>query len=95
MASVRVVLEVVAEADADLKVDNRFVRAKQGSNAVFTIRADSLPGFTSDINLDTNLLPEGAVATFGDSSLAYNGTTTLTIDTTNITPGTHEFYITG
>ena len=93
--SIRVILEVVAAADFDLKVPVRRIRVKKGDNAVFTIEADSLSGFTSDIDLATVSAPAGSTVAFGDSTLAYNGTTTMTVGTASVNAGTYQFDITG
>lgn len=95
MATTRVVLEVVDTADFELKVPKRSLRAKQGEAAVYTVNAESLSGYTADINLTVTGLPTGATGTFGDSSLAYNGSTTLTVDTGTGAVGTYDITITG
>jgi len=95
VASVRVILDIVESADADIKVPFRHIRAKKGDNAVFTIDADSLPGYTGDVDLSVSGTPSGASASFGTTPIAYNGTTTLTIDTGTAEVGTYELTITG
>lgn len=95
VASVIVVLEVVSAADFDLKVPVKHLRVKQGDNAVYTVKADSMSGYTADIDLTVSGVPSGATAAFGDASLAYNGSTTMTIDTGTATPGTYNLTITG
>ena len=95
MASVTVILEIVEAADADIKVPIKKVRAKKGDNAVFTIEADALSGYTSDVDLSVTGVPTGASSSFGDSSLAYNGITTLTVDTGTADAGTYKLVITG
>jgi hypothetical protein len=95
VASVKVILEIVSSADFDLKIPIRRIRAKQGDNAVFTIKADSISGYTDNIDLSVSGVPSGATPTFADDPLAYNGTTTLTIATGAAAVGTHEIVITG
>jgi hypothetical protein len=95
VASVRVILEVVAAADADIKVPIKKIRAKQGDNAVYTIQADALSGYTSDVDLSVSGVPAGASSSFADSSIAYNGSTTLTVDTGTAAVGEYELIITG
>ena len=95
VASVRVELEVVAAADFDLKVPVRHIRVKAGDDAVFTVEAESLSGYTSDINLTVAGVPSGASSAFGDSSLAYNASTTMTVSTGTAAAGTYDLTITG
>ena len=95
VASVTVILEIVAAADADLKVPIKYIRAKQGDNAVFTVEADALSGYTSDTDLSVAGVPSGATSAFGDASLAYNASTSMTIDTGTAAVGTYKLVITG
>lgn len=95
VASVRVVLEIVASADADIKVPFRYIRAKQGDNAVYTIEAEAQGGYVGDVDLSVSGTPSGASAAFGDATIAYNGSTTLTIDTGTAAVGTYDLIITG
>jgi len=95
VASVRVVLEITESADADIKVPFRRIRAKQGDNAVFTIQADALSGYTDNVDLSVSGVPTGATSEFGATPIAYNGSTTLTVDTGTAAVGEHELIITG
>jgi len=95
VANVRIILEIVDEADFELKVPVRRLRAKQGDNAVFTIQADAVSGYTSNIDLSVSGVPTGASSEFGASQIAYNGSTTLTIDTGTATADEYEITITG
>jgi len=65
VGSVRVILDIVASADADIKVPFRHVRAKQGDNAVFTIEADPIGGYTGDADLSVSGVPTGATSALG------------------------------
>jgi hypothetical protein len=95
VASVRILLDIVDSADADLKIPFKHLRAKKGDSAVFTVQADSLPGYTSNIDLSVSGVPSGATATFANDPLAYNGKTTLTINTGTAAVGSYEITVTG
>ena len=95
MGSVRVILEVVASDDCAPKVPIRRIRVKQGDSAVFTVMADPTAGYTGDMDLSASGVPTGASGVFADSSIAYNASTTYTVDSGTAAVGEHEITITG
>jgi hypothetical protein len=95
VGSVRVILEVVAVDDCSPKVPIRRIRVKQGDNAVFTVQADPTAGYTGTMDLSASGVPTGASGVFADSNIAYNESTTYTVDSGTAAVGEHEIVITG
>jgi hypothetical protein len=95
VGSVRVILEVVAAEDCAPKVPIRKIRVKQGDNAVFTIEANPTAGYAGDMDLSASGVPTGATGTFADTTIAYNESTTFTVDSGTASVGEHEITITG
>lgn len=95
VGSVRVILEVVASDDCAPKVPIRKIRVKQGDNAVFTVIADPTAGYTGDMDLSASGVPSGASGEFAEEQIAYNESTTYTVDSGTAAVGEHEITITG
>ena len=95
MATTRVILEIVDSDDCAPKVPVKWIRAKKGADAVFTIEAAPTAGYAGDMDLSVSGVPSGATSAFASSTIAYNESTTLTIDTGTATAGTYTLDITG
>ena len=95
VGSVRVILEVVASDDCAPKVPVRKIRVKQGDNAVFTVNADPTAGYSGEMDLSASGVPAGASGLFADATIAYNESTTYTVDSGTAEAGEHVITITG
>jgi len=87
--SIDVKLELSATADFNLVVKDRRETVVAGTDAVYTVEAEWLTGYTDDIDLTVTGSPSGATAVFADNVLSSGESSTLTIGTTGVTPGTH------
>ena len=84
-----------ASETARLYVEKPHVRVVAGEDAHYVIRVESYSGFTANITLDATGLPTNATDAYGTNPIAYNGSTTATITTASVSPGTHSIYFTG
>ena len=66
----------------------------QGVSATFTATVNPLTGFTGVVAFSVTGLPAGA-ASFSPASVSASGTTTLTVSTNALTPGSYPLRITG
>ena len=89
-ASIR--LDLRTDPDFTIKVPTRRATAIQGTNATYTVDTDGLGTYDDDIDLDTSFA-EGVDFSFAVDPIGYESSTTLTVDTTNLSPGTHDFTI--
>ncbi len=64
----------------------------QGSSATYTVTVGASGGFSGTVNLSQSGLPNG---TFTPSSVAGSGSSTLSVNTSAISPGNYQFTITG
>ncbi len=66
------------------------------SSGTATLKTGSLGGFSTNITLSASLLPAGTTVSFGATSIAPGGSTTVTLNNTNsLTAGTYTIKITG
>ena len=67
----------------------------QGQSASYTVTVTFVGGFGQGVSLSVTGLPAGAIPSFSQSSIASSGTSTLTVATNIVTPGTYQLTITG
>jgi subtilase family serine protease len=63
-----------------------------GTNASFTLTVGSIAGFSSEVDFTQSGLPN---AVFAPASVTGSGSTTLTVTTSGVTPGSYPFTISG
>ena len=87
----KVRLDLRASADFRIIVPDRRETVVQGTNATYLVEADALTGYVDQESLDVTGLAEGVGFSFGKNPLVGDDSTTLTIDSTNLSAGTHYF----
>jgi hypothetical protein len=92
-ASVR--LDLRGDADFRLAIPVRRKYVVAGADAVYDITATALAGFSGDADISVSGLPSGASAVIGDETLGANESTTVTVETDGVSPGTYDFTIDG
>jgi hypothetical protein len=93
--TLKVKLDLRADADFRLVVPTRRKQVIAGTDAVYNVRSDNLTGWVDGVDLDVTGLPTGASATIGSDPIGYNGQTDITVETTGTSAGTYEFLIGG
>jgi uncharacterized membrane protein len=66
-----------------------------GESTTYSVAIDAVNGFTGNVTFAASGLPTGATASFNPASVSGSGSSTLTVDTTSLTPtGTYPITIT-
>jgi len=66
-----------------------------GESTTYSVAIDAVNGFTGNVTFAASGLPTGAIASFNPASVSGSGSSTLTVDTTAVTPnGTYPITIT-
>ena len=93
--SLAVKLDLRGDADYRLTVPARRKYVVAGADAVYGITATALTGFSGNTDISVSGLPSGASAAIGDETLGANESTTVTVETEGVSPGTYDFTIDG
>ena len=89
-------LVVNAPADFTIGATPSSQTVVQGNSTTYTATISALNGFSGNVTFSVTGLPSAATSNFNPSSVAGNGTSTLTITTSASTPsGTYPLTITG
>ncbi len=82
--------------DFDLTVSPDSKKVYRGASGTYTVRLDSIDGFSFPVALSVSGLPTGVDHPFTSTSVTPTGTTTLTIDVgSSVSPGRYRFTVTG
>jgi hypothetical protein len=93
--TVNFTLQVTASPDWFLAVNPTTLSVAQGTAAVFGVTATAQGGYVGTIALSLSGLPAGVTPTINPTSIAQNGTATITIPTAAIPVGTVALTLTG
>lgn len=66
-----------------------------GTSAIYTVTVSPTNGFNGTVDFSVAGLPAGASASFSPPSVTGSGSSTLTVTTSGVTPGTYTLTITG
>jgi len=91
-ASATLVVQAAATPDFSVGVSPSSTTVTQGTNGVYTVSVGASGGFSGSVGLSQSGLPNGS---FSPSSVNAPGSSTLTINTSAIAPGSYPFTITG
>jgi subtilase family serine protease len=86
------VVQSAPQADFTIGVSPGSTTVTQGTNATYTVTIGAVNGFSGAVSLSQSGLPNG---TFSPSSINGSGSSTLTVTTSAIAPGSYPFTITG
>jgi hypothetical protein len=91
-ASATLVVQAAATPDFSVGVSPSSTTVTQGTNGVYTVSVGASGGFAGSVGLTLSGLPNGS---FSPASVSAPGSSTLTINTSAIAPGSYPFTITG
>jgi hypothetical protein len=86
------VVQAAPQADFTVGVSPGSQTVTQGTSATYTVTVGAVNGFSGAVSLSQSGLPNG---TFSPSSINGSGSSTLTVTTSAIAPGSYPFTITG
>ena len=89
----KVRLHLFTDPDFKITVPTRRQTVVSGGNATYRVESDGLGTYVDDTDLDVTGLPEGVDFSFAIDPIGYDASTNLTINTTQLSVGTHNFSI--
>jgi subtilase family serine protease len=83
------------QPDFSVGVSPSSATVQAGTDATYTVSVGSSGGFGGTVSLSASGLPAGATSSFSPGSVAGSGSSTLTVHTGSVAPGSYPFTITG
>jgi hypothetical protein len=93
--TLKVKLDLRADADFRLVVPTRRKQVIAGTAAVYTVQSTALGTYPDEVDLSVTGLPTGSAGTFAFDPIGSSASTTVSVGTTGVTGGTYEFLIGG